>query len=166
MDNASNFAKDRLLAASRARDRSRQLALLFGVGAGLILILLAVAMLDYWFLLPMSARLGGITLLLLVFGAGTRQLLKSRRDTTRLKDAALDAEASRPDLGCELSTAAEYLSGDRKISQEFEAEVAAALQEKAARNLKGFEPVYWKKPLRPAILLGVAALAVRAFGVL
>jgi hypothetical protein len=166
MDNMSNFAKDRLQAASRARDKSRQLALLCSVAAGVTLILLAVAMLDYWFLLPMSARLGGVTLLLAVLGVGARQFVKSRRQTTRLKEAALDAEASRPDLGCELSTAAEYLSGDRKISQEYEAEVAAALQEKAARNLKSFEPVYWKRPLRPAILLGVAAFAVLAFGIL
>ena len=41
-----------LLAASRAKDKSRQIALACSIAAGLIVILLAVAMLDYWFMLP------------------------------------------------------------------------------------------------------------------
>jgi len=166
MDDASKYAKNKLLAASRAKDRSRQIALACSIAAGTILILLAVALLDYWLLLPTSLRLGGVFLLAVVLSGGMYQLLKTFLTPTHLKEAALDAESERPDLGCELSTAAEYLAGDRKISQEFEAEMAAALEEKAARNLKQLELPYWKKPVRPALVLGVLGFAVLIFGCL
>ena len=166
MNDASKFAKDRLHEASRAKDHSRQIALGLGLAAVAGVILLGVAMLDYWFVLPAAPRMAGMAILALLIGAGTLKLWRIWRRPTTLKEAALDAEAQSPRLGCELSTAAEYLSGERKVTQEYEAELAAALQAKAAANLERVQVPYWQKPIQPALLLGGVAFAVVLFGVL
>ena len=75
-------------------------------------------------------------------GGGVFKMVKALKRSTPLKEAALDAEAIKPDLGCELSTAAEYLSGDRKANQEYEAELATALQASAAEHLKKVQLPY------------------------
>lgn len=166
MNDASKFAGDKLRAASRDRDRSRRLALALGTGAAALLLLLAVAALDYWIMLPAPVRLIGMALLALLIGLGVARLVRTLRQPTRMKDAALDAEARSPELGCELSTAAEYLAGERKVTQEYEADLAAALQEKAAQNLKKIELPYGRQTLRPAMLLGAVAFGALVFGLM
>src|SRR5438132_13207323 len=107
MNDSSQFAGQRLRAASRAKDQAKRLAWGFLISATILEILLAVALLDYWLALPVSLRLGGFFLLLLLLAAGVGGWLKLRRRPTSIKEAALDTEAQRSDLGCVTSTAAE-----------------------------------------------------------
>ncbi|HEV8544533.1 MAG TPA: DUF4175 family protein, partial [Verrucomicrobiae bacterium] len=59
--------------------------------------------------------------------------------------------------------AAEYLSGERQPSQEYEHELASALEQRAGRDLQKIEVPYWNRPLRPALLLGALALVAILF---
>ncbi|HEV8542852.1 MAG TPA: hypothetical protein VGR78_10710, partial [Verrucomicrobiae bacterium] len=90
MENSSNFAKNRLAAASKTKDTARRLALVLATVSGAVLVLLAVALIDYWLILPLSARLVGTGLVAVLVGLGIRELLQSFRQPTALKDAALD----------------------------------------------------------------------------
>src|SRR5262249_51618670 len=149
------LAKNRLLAASRTKDTARRLALVLATFSGAMLVLLVVALIDYWLILPFAVRLAGTVTLAILAGLGSRALIKSWQHPTELKDVALDAESQKPELGCEISTVAEYLSGKRTPSQQYENELASALEERAARDLQKVEVPYWNGPLRPALLLGV-----------
>ncbi|HVY68879.1 MAG TPA: DUF4175 family protein, partial [Verrucomicrobiae bacterium] len=164
MNEASKFAKNRLQDASRAKDHARQMALVLATLAGGIVILLGVALLDYWLILPVPARFGGVAVMLALACFGARRWWQARKRPTALKEVALDAESQKAGLGCELSTAAEYLSGERKVSLEYEADLAAALQEKAAKNLERVDLPYWKRPLQTGLALGLVAFALVLFG--
>lgn len=164
MDNAPRYAKNKLREASRAKDESRRVTVGFRTAAAALVVVLAIALLDYWFMLPMGARLGGMAVLAVLIGAGFWQLGRSFTRPTPLKEAALDAEAQRPELGCEISTAAEYLSGERKPTLEYEGAIVDALEEKAANHLRTLNLPYWERPIRPAILLGLVVLAMLVFG--
>jgi hypothetical protein len=165
MNDASHNAKEKLLAASREKDRSRRLTIGLSAAVLAFAIVLLVALLDYWFMLPMAFRVLAMGAIALLLARSIYQFWTFCRRGTPIKEAALDAEAQKPGLGCEISTAAEYLSGERKPTQAYESELAEALQTKAATELKGIDLPYWKKPLRPALGLALILLVFLFFGV-
>jgi hypothetical protein len=79
---------------------------------------------------------------------------------TRLKQGALKIESQRPDLGCEVSTAAEYLTGERKLEHEYEPELAAALEAKTSKHLASVPMPAGRLLIRFAMLLGLTAVAL------
>ncbi|HTG44671.1 MAG TPA: hypothetical protein VK633_09080, partial [Verrucomicrobiae bacterium] len=165
MDEAS-FAKRRLTEASHWKDTTRRLALTCATAAAAASVLLVSALADYWLILPAAARAIGLAVFGLIVGYGIYLFVRSFHSPTRLKDVALDAEAQQPEVGCELSTAAEYLEGGRNPSQAYEAQLAAALQAKAATHLKRVEVPYWKRPVRPALFMGALGVATLLFALL
>ncbi len=163
MNNSSEFANQRLREAGRAKDRAKRLAWAFVIGAALLEVLLGVALIDYWLALPAGLRMAGFMLLLLLLATGLGGWLKLRRRPTTIKEAALDTESQRPDLGCVISTAAEYTTGERSITHEYEPELVAALEQQAARNLHQAQISYTNKLLRPASFLAFALLTLLLF---
>jgi hypothetical protein len=159
----SSFLKQRLTEASRTKDLARRLSLVLATIAAAVAVLLLIALTDYWFILPMSVRIGGVLIFGLIMGAGAIRFGATLRRPTALKEVALDAEASKPDAGCELSTAAEYLNGTRKPVQEYEAVLASALEAKAANHLKTVQVPYWNRPIPAALFLGACSVAVMLF---
>ncbi len=166
MNPSSEFAYRKLRAAGRAKDKARRLAWCFLISAVALEVLLAVALIDYWLALPATLRMGGFVLLLLLLAAGVGGWMRLRRRPTSMKEAALDAEAQRPDLGCVISTAAEYSSGERPVRHEYEPELVAALEEQAAKNLKEVQVSYTNKFSRPAWFLTFALVTVLIFAAL
>jgi hypothetical protein len=164
--NASDFAKKRLQEASRAKHSATVMAVTLSTAAVGLVVLLFFALLDYWLMLVPSVRYGGLLAMCVLVGGGVYKLVKALKRPTPLKEAALDAEAIKPDLGCELSTAAEYLSGERKPNQQYEGELAAALQENAAQQLQKVQLPYWERMIRPALIVAVLVLAAVFFSVL
>lgn len=159
----SESAKSRLAEASRTKDLSARLAWIIGICQGILLAVLAVALADYWLLLPVWARsvaAGGIALLAIF---GLFRLVQFLRRPTAIKEAALDLEASKPELGCEISTAAEYLSGERQITREYEPEIVAALEAKAAAELRRTHIPYERRLVLPAVILALTGIAVLVF---
>ena len=126
-------------------------------------VLLCVALMDYWLVLPRALRAGGFVLLLVLLSLGMGGWLKLRRRHTTIKEAALDAEAQRPELGCVVSTAAEYISGERKIAHQYEPELVAALEQQAANNLAKVQVSYSNRLLRPAAFVGFALVTILLF---
>jgi hypothetical protein len=163
---ASSFAKSRLQEAIRAKHSATVLAVTLSTAAVGLVVLLFFALLDYWLMLVPSVRYGGLFAICVLVGGGVFKLVKAVKRPTPLKEAALDAEALKPDLGCELSTAAEYLSGERAPHQKYETELAAALQANAAEHLKKVQLPYWERMIRPAIIVAVLVLAAVFFTVL
>jgi len=149
--------------ACRKKSWSTRAAALLATGALASGLLLGAAVIDYWLLLPWPIRaLAAMAILaLLAGGAGrlTRLLLKR----PALKDAALDLERERPGAGCVVSTAAEYLTGERKITQAYEPELAAALQRQAAGYLEAWPVRYWRRVRGPAVAVALAGLALLVF---
>ena len=164
MTSESNLARAQLAAAGRKRDQTTSVATGLTVAALIIWVFLVVAVVDYWVLLPAAARWLAVSALgsLAVMG-GTRMLQLRRRSTT-LKQAALDLEATQPQLGCEVSTAAEYLSGQRKISQAYEGDFVAALQKKATATLQQTAVPYRQRLWMPAVATGTGLLGLVIFG--
>src|SRR2546425_8240256 len=120
---SSKFAKERLLDACHTKDKSTRLAWAITIGEAVLLGVLALALIDYWLMLPVYLRSLGAVALAGFAVAGLFRLVRFYRRPTRLKEAALDVEAQRPELGCEISTAAEYLAGERKATHEYEPEL-------------------------------------------
>ncbi len=166
MNPSSEFANQKLRTAGRAKDKARRLAWCFLISAIALEVLLAVAMIDYWLALPAPLRMGGFVLLLLLLAAGLGGWMRLRRRPTSMKEAALDAEAQRPDMGCVISTAAEYSSGERPIRHEYEPELVAALEAQAAKNLQEVQVSYANRFSRPAWFLAFALLSVLIFAAL
>ncbi len=163
MKEDSAIAKAKLLEATRTKDTSQRLAAGITAAAAGLLVILVVALLDYRFLLPSTIRIVGLLALFGTAAWGIRRLWALSRRPTRMKEAALDAEAQKPGLGCEISTAAEYLSGDRKPTEAYEPQLAAALEAKAASTLASLQVPYEKKLLGPAFGLGLAMTAALFF---
>jgi hypothetical protein len=166
MNDAPNVAKTKLGRIGRAKDASRRLAWgLLAVAAGLA-VLVGAALVDYWLVLSGPWRgLGFLVLVVLVCAAATGWV-RLRRRPTHLKEAALDFEARRPEAGCVVSTAAEYLSGERQITREYEPELVAALERQAVKHLNLTCVSYARKMLSPAGLLAGAGLALLLFALL
>lgn len=148
----SKTAKRRLAEACRTKDTSLRVAWAITIGEAILLAVVGLALVDYWLMLPVWMRSTGALGLAGLATLGVIRLVRFYRRPTRLKEAALDVESQRPELGCEISTAAEYLTGERKTTHEYEPELVAALEAKAAKELSGTQVHYEKKLLNPAIL--------------
>src|ERR1051326_2978581 len=156
-------ANDRLLTASRAKDKARRLGWGFLASAALLEALLCFALLDYSLVLSPRMRVGGFVVLCLLLIMGVAGWLKLHGRPTPIKEAALDAEAKRPDLGCVVSTAAEYITGARAVTHEYEPELVAALKEQAGNQLQRVQFSYSEKLFRPAGMLAFSLLTILLF---
>ena len=58
-DHPSHIAKQRLRDACRARDKSVRLAWAITIGEALLLAVAAIALMDYWLMLPLRYRWAG-----------------------------------------------------------------------------------------------------------
>lgn len=158
-------AGDQLAAAAQQRDRSARLAAVLTVTGLALLALLLAALADYWFTLPRPARwtgLGVITVLAAVFGA---RLVRLWKHPTSIKEAALDFEETRHADSLEVSTAAEYATGERQVKQDYERDLVAALQQRAADTVAKNPVSYRSRIMLPALgAVGVLAL-LAAFAV-
>lgn len=163
MTNPAQYTADRLETAARAKDRSRRIAWLIQVSTALLFLWLALAVADYWLWLPRGWRFGGLAALGFLLILGLMRFIQHLRRPSRMKDIALELEARKPELGCTLSTAAEYLSGQRQATQEYEPELVAALQAQAAKKLLLVETPYHRKILRAAGVLAAACGALLLF---
>jgi hypothetical protein len=159
----SKLARSRLTEACRTKDTSVRLAWAITIGEALLLGVLAAALLDYWLMLPIWLRTTGASFIAAMALFGIWRLLRFYRRPTPMKEAALDLEAQRPEFGCEISTAAEYLSGDRKQSLEYEPELVSALETKAADEMRAVQIPYERKLLKPAALLLLVLVALLVF---
>lgn len=163
MNDAAEIARHRLAAAGRDKDRTRRLVTACIAGGLILAVLLLVALLDYWLMLPVAPRWCAALGLVGILAGGVWKLTRLWQRPTALKEAALDVEASRPGIGCEVSTAAEYLSGERKPVHNYEPELVAALQAKAAETVAANRVAYGRRLRVPALLAGGSVVAVAAF---
>jgi hypothetical protein len=155
-----NLARQRLSQACRAMDKSTRLRWVLLVCQMLLLLVLGLALVDYWLILPVPLRAAGALGLAVLALFGVVRFVRFCLRPTHLKQGALTIESKRPELGCEVSTAAEYLAGERKIEHEYEPELAAALEAKTAKAL-GESPVpIGARLLRYAALLGGTVLGL------
>lgn len=159
-NNSPKIAKRKLAEACRTKDTSVRVAWAITICEAILLAAAALALIDYWLMLPVWMRTAGAFGLAGLAALGGFRLYRFYRRPTRLKEAALDVEAQRPELGCEVSTAAEYLSGDRKITHEYEPELVAALQAKAAQDLSATQVRYEQRLVRPGVVLVATCLAL------
>ena len=157
-----DLARQRLAQACRTMDKSARLHWVLLMAETLLLVLLGLALVDYWLILPLPLRAVGAFGLAVLVVFGLVRLVRFYSRPTRLKQGALAIESKRPELGCEVSTAAEYLAGERKIEHEYEPELAAALQAKTAKALSQSPIPVGAKPLRYAALLGLTFLLLLA----
>src|SRR5262245_52126467 len=111
--NASSSIRDQLAGAGRGRDGAVRFATALTVIGALVAVLLLVALLDYEMILPAPIRWSAVGLMAVIFAGGCLRLLWLLRRPTSLKQSALDIEATRPGAGLEVSTAAEYVTGER-----------------------------------------------------
>jgi hypothetical protein len=144
-NDSPKFAQERLLEACRTKDRSKRWAWTSLIGTTVLLVMMGLAFVDYRVMLAWPIRLAGATLLATLLAFGLFRLRKFWRRPTRFKEAALDVEAQRPELGCEVSTAAEYLAGERQSTHDYEPELVAALESKAAEHLRNAKLPYRKR---------------------
>ncbi len=145
MNKHLQYNADRLETARMAKDRARRLAFISSLCAVALGFALAIAVGDYWWQLPAPARLVGIGGLGLIGIFGCVRLWHLLYHPTSAKQVALELETQRPELGCVVSTAAEYLEGGRTASQKYEPELVEALQEQAAKRLLVVETNYYRK---------------------
>ena len=157
----ARLARQRLSQFCGTRDRAVRRCWLLAICEAVLLVALTLALLDYWWMLPPAVRTTGALALAALALLGVARLIGLYRRPTGLKKGALEVKSQRPDLGCEISTAAEYLSGERQIVHEYEPELAAALEARAAQQL-GTTPINYGSKLR---LYG-AALGVSLLGLL
>jgi hypothetical protein len=158
MNPAAENARRQLASAGRRKDFARRLGTGLAAGSLLLLAILLVALIDYWLMLPPAARWTALILIVGMLVAGLVRLVRVLRHPTDLKEAALDVEAQSPDLGCEVSTAAEYLTGQKAPSQAYEAEIADALEARAARAIERKGTSYNRRFLTPFVVAGVVVL--------
>jgi hypothetical protein len=163
MNKHSQYNADRLETARRAKDRARRLAWVVSFCAAGLGLILAAALVDYWWLLPLATRIAGVGLIGLLAVFGLARLAQFMLHPTSAKQIALDLEAQRPELGCVVSTAAEYLSGERTTSKEYEPELVEALQEQAAKRLLLVETRYYRKVVFAGGALAASVTALLMF---
>jgi Domain of unknown function (DUF4175) len=163
MNKHSEYTADRLESARRTKSRVRLLTCAIVVGTVVLAVILTAALIDYWWLLSFAERCVALAIMasLAVFGAVRfgRYLLHP----ISAKQVALEMEAQRPELGCVVSTAAEYLKGARTPPQEYGPELVAALQEIAAKRLLLVETNYYKGLLYTGSAMAAILLALLAF---
>src|SRR6185369_8408150 len=156
----SNLAKQRLAQACQPMDKSARFSWAMMIGEAVLLAMLALALVDYWLMLPVFLRTVGALGLVALALIGIVRLVRFFQRPTRLKQGALVIESRRPELGCEVSTAAEYLAGERKIEHEYEPELATALEAKTAGALGAYSIPVEGKLIGYAALLAITFLAL------
>src|SRR5207249_4329421 len=122
----SQYTVDRLETIRRARNQAARTAWIVKIVTVLLLAVLVFALADYRMLLSQTARITGTIVLagIVLFGlVRLWQFLRKRGDT---KEVALELEAQRNELGCVVSTAAEYLAAKRKGDSDCEAKLVEA----------------------------------------
>ena len=159
MNTPADQARRQLAQTAGRKDTARRTGAVAAMVAGLLLGSLAVMLVDYKLLLPTGVRVLAWLGLLLGLVLGVRQWLRLRQQATPLKEAALDLESTRPELGCEVSTAAEYLSGVRTPTGAYESELASALSQRAAQVAHSEEVPYLRRLGLPGLLFGSSVLA-------
>src|SRR5262245_6873012 len=135
MNKHSEYTGDRLESARRAKNRIRLLNCIIVVCTAILAIILTAALIDYWWLLSFAGRCVSVALMTILAAIGIVRFGRLLLRPLSAKQVALEMESHRPELGCVVSTAAEYLSGGRTPSEEYEPELVAALQEIAAKRL-------------------------------
>lgn len=161
--NSHTSIRDQLAVAGQGRDRAIRLATVLTVTGLLATVLLGMALLDYRLILPASVRWGTLMVMgILVIAGGLRWAILRCRPTS-MKQSALEVEAAQPDAGCEVSTAAEYLTGERKVAQEYEHELVAALQQRAAATVAQTALPHRRRLILPGLAVAAALLALGAF---
>ncbi len=163
MNSDPKLAKERLQTASHRKDHVKRWGWLLVMSAVSVAVMVVFATMDYWLMLPPHLRYGAWAILAFLAVLGGWGLRRLFRKPTPLKEAALDAEAEQPDLGCIVSTAAEYASGKVSATNEYEPELAAALQSEAAKRLENVELPYRSKLWRPISAFGIAVALIIFF---
>ncbi len=163
MSMETNTARQHLALAGRERDWSTRLASGLTVGAMTLLLVGLVALVDYWLMLPVSARWSALAVTLVLLAAGAGRLRVFWRRPTSLKQAALDFENRQPAAGCEVSTAAEYLAGERTAGTGYEADLVAALEQKVAGTLQRQAVSYRGRLVKPAMAAGFGVFGLLVF---
>jgi len=156
----SKLAKHRLGEVCRNLDLSARLTWILAIGEILLLVGFALALLDYWLILPVALRTVGALALTGLVLFGLVRFVRFYRRPMHLKQGALRVESQRPELGCEISTAAEYLSGERKTEHEYEPELVAALESRAAQKLNISALNSRPKLVGHVVFLGVTVLVL------
>jgi hypothetical protein len=163
MDAFSQQARERLQRLAAARKRFGLAARCLLLGATLLALILLIATMDYKWPLPRTVRvcfflIAVLAALYVIFKA----LILFRR-AGGLKKAALDIETAQPELGCVVSTASEYLEGERTPRQTYEPELVRALEAQAAITLRTAPSPYRKRLLFRSGLAGLAVVALILF---
>lgn len=166
MNDAPKLAKEQLVQLGRSKDKSRRWAWGLLAAAVVLEFLVCAALVDYWLMLPAPTRGVGFLLLVALALAGVAGGWRIWRRPTSLKDSALEVEARRPEAGCVVSTAAEYLSGERQVTREYEPELVAALEAQAAKHMRQLRILYARKILRSVGLLVFALGTLLLFALL
>src|SRR3954451_17929383 len=119
MSNPSDYNGSRLEAARRTRDQITRCACGVTAGSVAVLALVIAAMADQRFLFGKPVRFAFFVVLCAVVLAGVTRLvlLLARRST--LKDVALELETHDAEKSCVISTAAEYISGEKKPGTDY-----------------------------------------------
>ena len=156
----AQYTAERLASLRRTKNRATRLA--WGAGAlalvaGAVVVLAALD--DRWLLSP-AVREGGAGLLALLLLLAVSRLWQLGRQSGDDKAMALELERRRPELGCVVSTAAEYLEGKRTAAQPYEPELVEALQAAAAGKMHTVAVPWYRGKMAAA--LGVLALALGA----
>ena len=105
----STIAKSRLAEICKKMDASARRSWVLIICEVVMLVASTLALVDYWLLLPVGLRAAGALTLVAVVLFGLVRLVGFHSRPTRLKQGALKIESRRPELGCEISTAAEYV---------------------------------------------------------
>lgn len=160
MNDYAKYTADRLKTSARQRDRSTLLCLMVSGLAIALFAFLVTAILDHWLVLPLWGRIAAFAVAAISIFAGAAGMIYLWWRRTGPKDAALEMESQRPELGCVVSTAAEYLQSSPESRDGSGAGMIQALQGEAARRLLLVEPDYYRK-----VLWGVACVMASLVGI-
>ncbi len=163
MNQPSQYNAGRLESEQRSRELARRLAFTLNVAVAGLLIILGAALIDYWQRLTSGERAIDTALLAILMIVWLVRLIQFARRPATLKQVALEIEAQRPDLGCVVSTASEYLSGERQPSQAYEPELVDALQEQAARRLLQVETRHYRRLVYSGSAMAAVLVALLVF---
>lgn len=163
MSNPSEYNASRLETARRSKDQITRWAWVVLAASVAILALILAASADQHFLFGRPVRFGFFVVLCAIVLAGAVRLfvLLSRRST--LKQVALELENQDSQTGCVISTAAEYISGEKKPSNDYEPEIVDALHQQAAKQLVTIRDPYRMRFIKYAAAFGVVAVVVCLF---
>ena len=163
MNQSSQYNAGRLESEQRSRERARRLALTLNVAVTGLLIILGAALIDYWRQLTSAERAVDTGLLAILMIVWLVRLIQFARRPASLKQVALEIEAQRPELGCVVSTATEYLSGERQPTREYEPELVDALQEQAARRLLLIDTRHYRRLVYSGSAMAAVLVALLVF---